>query len=81
MTKCILKEYAPHNNDYIEAGKARFIASGKTQNEIRQKSVLNNQTPPVSHVFEANGTAFIDEVTKLLGALVELLNKKDFILY
>lgn len=65
VTKCILKEYAPHNciasnTDDFEAGKARFIAAGKTQNAIRQKSVLNNQTPPVSHVFEANGTAFID---------------------
>ena len=60
VTKCILKEYSPHNNDDFEAGKARFIAAGKMQNAIRQKSVLNNQTPPVSHVFEANGTAFID---------------------
>ena len=59
-TKCILKEYAPHNNDDIEVGKARFIASGKMQNTIRQKSVLTNQAPPVSHVFEANGTAYID---------------------
>ena len=60
VTKCILKEYAPHNNYDIEFGKARFIASGKMQNTIRQKSVLTNQTPPVSHVFEANGTAYID---------------------
>lgn len=60
VTKCILKEFAPHNMDDFEVGKARFIASGKMQNTIRQKSVLNNQTPPVSHVFEANGTAFID---------------------
>ena len=59
-TKCILKEYAPHNTDDFEGGKARFLAAGKMQNAIRQKSVLNNQTPPVSHVFEANGTAFID---------------------
>lgn len=60
VTKCILKEFAPHNTDDFEVGKARFIAAGKMQNAIRQKSVLNNQTPPVSHVFEANGTAFID---------------------
>ena len=65
VTKCILKEYAPHNciasnTDDCEAGKARFLDSGKMQNTIRQKSVLNNQTPPVSHVFEANGTAYID---------------------
>lgn len=60
VTKCILKEYSPHNNDDFEVGKARFIASGKMQNTIRQKSVLTNQTPPVSHVFEANGTAYID---------------------
>ena len=65
VTKCILKEYAPQNciasnTDDFEVGKARFISAGKMQNAIRQKSVLNNQTPPVSHVFEANGTAFID---------------------
>lgn len=60
MTKCILKEFAPHNTDDIEADKARFIASGKMQNTIRQRSLLTNQTPPVSHIFEANGTAFID---------------------
>ena len=60
VTKCILKEYAPHNNDDFEIGKARFLASGKAQNQIRQFSALNNQTPPVSHVFEANGTAYID---------------------
>jgi serine/threonine protein kinase len=60
VTKCILKEYAPHNNDDFEFGKARFLDSGKAQNKIRQFSALNNQTPPVSHVFEANGTAYID---------------------
>ena len=60
VTKCILKEYAPHNNDDFEVGKARFLDSGKAQNKIRQFSALSNQTPPVSHVFEANGTAFID---------------------
>ena len=60
VTKCILKEFAPHNTDDFEVGKARFIAAGKMQNTIRQKSVLTNQTPPVSHVFEANGTAYID---------------------
>lgn len=60
VTKCILKEYAPHNCDDFDAGKARFVASGKMQNAIRNRSVLNNQTPPVSHVFEANGTAYID---------------------
>ncbi len=59
-TKCILKEYSPRNCDDLEAGKARFIASGKTQNEIRQLAALTNQTPPVSRVFEANGTAYID---------------------
>ncbi|MCQ2408072.1 MAG: protein kinase [Oscillospiraceae bacterium] len=58
--KCILKEYAPQNPDDSARGKARFLDSGRTQNAIRQMSVLNNQTPPVSHIFEANGTAYID---------------------
>ncbi len=62
VTKCILKEYVPQSNVDLEIGKARFLGSGKTQNEIRQFSTLNNQTPPVSHVFELNGTAFIDVV-------------------
>ena len=59
-TKCILKEFAPDNKDDFEAGKERFLASGKMQNRIRQLSALNNATPPVSHVFEMNGTVFID---------------------
>ena len=60
VTKCILKAYAPQKEDDFEAGKERFMASGRTQNRIRQLAELNNQTPPVSHVFEANGTAYID---------------------
>lgn len=58
--KCILKEYAPQNTDDFERGKARFLAAGNMQNQIRQQSALNNQTPPVSHIFEANGTAYMD---------------------
>ncbi len=58
--KCILKEYAPKNPDDFERGKARFLAAGTMQNQIRQQSALNNQTPPVSHIFEANGTAYMD---------------------
>ena len=58
--RCILKEYAPQNNDDFDAGKQRFIEGGKTQNNIRQLSALNNQTPPVYHIFETNGTAYID---------------------
>lgn len=60
VTKCILKEYVPPNSDDFEQGKARFIASGRIQNKLRQITALNNQTPPVSHIFEANGTAYID---------------------
>lgn len=60
FSKCILKEYSPQNDNNLPDGKARFIASGKEQNRIRQFSALSNQTPPVSHIFEANGTAYID---------------------
>lgn len=60
VTKCILKEYSPQNTDDFEGGKKRFIDSGKRQNRIRQYSCLNNQTPPVSNIFEENGTAYID---------------------
>ena len=52
-SRCILKEC-------ISGNKERFLASGRVQNEIRQQSSLGNQTPPVSHIFEAGGTAFID---------------------
>ena len=55
VSKCILKEYSPDKtltDEEFENGKLRFIASGRTQNDIRQLSVLNNQTPPVSHIFE-----------------------------
>ncbi len=64
-SKCILKEYSPNNcdkltDDEYEYGKARFITSGRTQNDIRQLSTLNNQTPPVCYIFESDDTAFID---------------------
>ncbi len=58
--KCILKEYSPIDTDDLDGGKRRFIDSGRRQNAIRQLSVLNNQTPPVSRIFEANGTAYIE---------------------
>jgi hypothetical protein len=59
-TKCILKEFSPTDTDDFSRKKERFLFSGKMQNDIRERSVLTNQTPPVSHIFEANGTAFID---------------------
>ena len=34
--------------------------AGKLQNNIRHLPALGNQTPPVSHIFEANGTVYID---------------------
>ena len=52
-SKCILKEC-------ISGDRERFLASGRMQNKIRQMSSLGNQTPPVSHIFEENGTAYID---------------------
>ena len=57
-TKCILKELLPSDMDDFARKKERFLFSGKMQNDIRQRSVLTNQTPPVFHIFEANGTAF-----------------------
>ena len=62
VSKCILKEYAPREGELTEEGKARFLASGKIQNDIRQLNSLCNRTPPVSHIFEANGIAYIDVV-------------------
>lgn len=73
VTKCILKEYSPQNSYDFENRKARFIASGKAQNEIRQISSLNNQTPPISHIFEANVTAYID-VACYNGTTLDKLN-------
>ena len=74
VTKCILKEYAPPDSNDFEAGKARFLASGNMQNAIRQRAFLNNQTPPVSHIFETNGTAFID-VACYNGTTLDKLDK------
>ena len=59
-TRCILKEFSPQNADSFEQGKARFISAGNMQNEIRRHCALTNPTPPVSRIFEANGTAYID---------------------
>lgn len=60
VSKCILKEYSPQNTYDFEDGKKRFIDSGNRQNQIRQYSCLNNQTPPVSSIFEADETVYID---------------------
>lgn len=59
VTRCILKEYSP-DDKLSEQGKERFIHAGEMQNRIRQHSALINQTPPVSHIFEANGNVYID---------------------
>ena len=59
VTRCILKEYAS-NDEPSEQGKERFIRAGKMQNDIRQRTSLNNQTPSVSHIFEVSGTPYID---------------------
>ncbi|MBQ8922213.1 MAG: serine/threonine protein kinase [Oscillospiraceae bacterium] len=58
--QCILKEYAPRNAADFDAGKARFIAAARMQNRVRQNAALQNRTPPVSHIFEANDTAYSD---------------------
>lgn len=55
VSRCILKEC-------ISEETQRFIAAARLQNELRQRSAFTNQTPPVSHIFEANGTAFCDVV-------------------
>ena len=55
VSRCILKECLSEETE-------RFIAAARLQNELRQRSALTNQTPPVSHIFEANGTAFCDVV-------------------
>ena len=75
-SKCILKEFAPANTDDSASKKERFLSSGKMQNDIRQLSALNNQTPPVSHIFEANGTAFID-VACFGGTILDKLTNLD----
>ncbi|MBE6842936.1 MAG: serine/threonine protein kinase [Ruminococcus sp.] len=74
---CILKEYNPagldisRNDDLsldckqeeeFHNGMKRFISSGYMQNNIREKLNMRNQTPPVSNIFEANKTAYIDVV-------------------
>lgn len=50
--KCILKECLGDTE--------KFINSAKMQNRIRQLNSLNNQTPPVSHIFKADEAVFAD---------------------
>lgn len=80
VTKCILKEFTPQSSDNVDAGKQRFIDSGKMQSGIRQRTALTNQTPPVSHIFEANGTAFID-VACFGGTTLDKLNTLSLLQY
>lgn len=67
VTKCILKEFDPQNTEDYERGKKRFIDSGKRQNQIRQYSCLNNQTPPgadgLSASLDIGNSETKDEVT------------------
>ena len=73
VTRCILKEYSP-NNEPSEQGRERFIRAGKMQNDIRQRTALSNQTPPVSHIFEVSGTPYID-VACFGGATLDKLTE------
>ena len=84
-SRCILKEYVPDSKDIVRnadgslcysdeasflSGKERFIRGAKMQNSIRQRSLLVNQTPPVSSLFEANNTAYT-EVTCYNGTTLD----------
>ena len=81
---CILKEYIPHDIDSFTSaeekakrytrGKARFLAAAKMQNSIRQLSTLTNQASPVSRIFEANDTAYIEVVCYGGATLNKLTN-------
>ena len=80
---CILKEYAPHDIDNFTSeektkryaqGKTRFLTAAKMQNSIRQLSTLTNQTSPVSRIFKANGTAYIEVVCYGGATLSKLTN-------
>lgn len=62
VSRCILKEYAPRDTEHFEEGKARFMDAARLENELRKRAALTNQTPPVSRIFEANGTAYCDVV-------------------
>lgn len=77
---CILKEYNPQNtgDEKLESGKIRFQKSAIMQNEMRQNLSLVNQTPPVSHFFEANGTVYID-VACYSGATLDKLDSLDLL--
>lgn len=72
-SRCILKEFAPQNTDADERAKSHFIESARLQEQIRQRSFLTNQTPPVSRIFEQNGTAYID-VTCFGGTTLDRLD-------
>lgn len=78
-SRCILKEYTGSSMDY-ETGKSRFIDSGRLQNKIRQMSVLNNQTPPVSHIFELENHVYMD-VSCYNGSTLDRLENLSLLQY
>ena len=76
VSKCILKEYSPAKkltDEEYEIGRLRFINSGRTQNDIRQLSALNNQTPPVTRIFETKTSKSAQDFPKQ-----EVLTQEDF---
>lgn len=45
-----------------QEGLVRFRNSGSLQNNLRQRTCLKNETPPLQRIFEANNTCYLDVV-------------------
>ena len=46
--------------DKYKAGVEQFICGGNMQNELRKRTYLRNETPPLQRIFEANNTHYFD---------------------
>ena len=46
--------------DKYRAGVEQFICGGNMQNELRKRTYLRNETPPLQRIFEANNTHYFD---------------------
>ena len=69
---------AEKNFDKYNDGMGSFIAGGNRQNELRNRTYLKNETPPLLQIFKANNTCYLD-VTPFEGKTFDNIDTFSFL--